>query len=321
MSAVREVPLGGNIQSVLNEGPGEVLLTADRNSPYSVSSPLILPRGVNLRGANHGAIIRASVQMDAVLKVGNGSTADHWAISGLTIDANNLAATGIDVNIVGTSGNYKSGEPDSRGRISDVEIWDATTNGVWTRGTDAQAIRFQGIRVRRAGLYGFLVESADLWFTDCEATTMGGSTDANRPGAGFGIYKTNCHFKGCKAWFTRGSHGFHVKGSRNFLTDCEAQDCGKHGFFVEYAKNLLVACVADTCSTSMANGTPGTHDGFYLVPDNILALVGCLSFDRKPNGLSSGQRYGFNMPIELNASNLAIGLTGYDNLSGLFNYR
>ncbi len=305
----REVMPGESIQAALDAGPGHVICAP---GTHTLSSPIVLRSHRWLSGAFGATTLRPGSAMSALLVVGNAGPVDRWKISDLTIDATG-AATGIDINIIGTAGNTH-GEPDSQGRIEDVFISDPSQQGIWYRGTDAQAIITRGVRVRRAGIYAYRIENADSWWSNCEGTTT------TSQGAGFYVTGSNLHFDHCGAWYCRG-YGWHIRGVRNTFTGCAAQDTGGHGWRVAYEQNTLAACIADTASMYDVGGTPSGADGFYIDPATNITLTGCLAYDRRPNGHASQQRYGFSAPRAMFDAGLLLGCTGWDNAAGLYNKR
>lgn len=333
---IRFVRVGESIQAALSGYEGKVVL---ERGVHSVSAPVIQARRQWVMGEGGGAtIVRATAIMDAVWKIGNGAPADRTHLSDLSIDAAGRAQVGLDVNIVGTTGNYK-GEPDGQVHLERLYVDDALETGIWARGIDTQALHAYGCRVRRAGDYGFRIEAPDSWYTDCEATTSTAGT-----GAGFYVASSNLHFHGCKAWYTRG-YGWHVRGTRNAFTNCESQDTRLHGWNIEWDKNTFVGCIADSAGYADVGGVSNTQDGFYLASGlKFTSMTGCMSFDRE-QGYPANQRYGFNMSASTynigrssngtaaptGSSTLPVmiaALTGglpaeanYKNISGLLNLR
>lgn len=314
--AVRTVQPGQSIQAALDEEPGRVVLAP---GVHVLSEPLRLGRRRWLDGHFGATTLRAEADMTALVEVGGGGPVDRWRISNLVLDARGLATTGIDVHVSGTAGN-DHGEPDSQGRLDDLVVMDAGEQGVWYRGTDAQAVVTTSVRVRRAGTYGFRIENADSWWRSCEATTRAST------GAGFFVNGTggggsNLHFDHCKAWYCRG-YGWHVRGSRNTFTGCEAQDTRDHGFFVQWDGNCFTGCVADTAAMWDVGGEAGAADGFYVSNRAVnVVLAGCLAFDRRPRGRAAQQRYGFNVPEQLVDEGRLSATAGWDNVGGLVHQR
>lgn len=324
------------IQSALNNYEGLVVL---QKGVHLINTPITQNRRQKVIGEGGGAtIVRANAAMAAVWQIGNGAPSDRTHLSDLSLDANGLAGYGLDLNVVGTTGNT-NGEPDAQMHIERLYIDDATDKGVWLRGSDSQAWHLYGCRVRRAGNYGIHIQAPDGWITDCEATTTVNG------GAGFMVEGANGHYKGNKAWYCRG-YGWNIKGTRNIFVDCESQDTQQHGWYVQWDKNIIVGCSADTAGYSDVGGTAGTADGFYLETGLVkVILANCMSFDRQPAGVAAQQRYGFNMSASTynigrttNASTAAAGtgttppvigpLMGGDtttasfkNVSGLLNLR
>lgn len=313
---------GSSIQDAIDGGADEIELGA---GTYDTIAPIVVTPGLSIHGVGPKTIIQPAMPMSAVIAVGNGQPVDGVSISRLVLDCNDKASIGLDVNIVGSSGFYQ-GEPDSICRFSDLRVYDAVDDGVALRGTDTQACILAKIRVRRAGRYGFRVEAPDNWLYMCEATTreqIGNSAGfyvgTAIPGSNGSGGSNNC-FMGCKAWYCR-DYGWHVKGTRNRFDSCESQDTRSHGWFVEWDKNVFTGCVADTAGMYDVGGVSGMADGFYVAAGSQTSMVGCQSFDRKPNGRSAQQRYGFNVPTSMVSSGRLNGYSGWDNASALLNQR
>lgn len=311
---------GGSIQATIDGGAKAIQLG---DGTYDVPAPIVPTAGCVVRGIGQRTRLVATAEMAAMIAVGNGGPIDAVQVTDLLLACGDKAAVGIDLDIVGTEGNYE-GEPDSVCRLDDLWVFDAAQDGIVYRGTDTQACISSRIRVRRAGRYGYRIEAPDsVWF-GCEATSRGAD------GAGFyvgtaiagsnGIGAGNVHFHGCKAWYCAGL-GWHINGSRSSFTGCESQDTGGHGWLVERPRNTFVGCLADTAAMADVGGRPDSADGFHVLPGEELTLVGCMAFDRGPGGIAKQQRYGFNVPASLVESGLLIGHTGWDNVKGLVNRR
>ncbi|GIF77858.1 right-handed parallel beta-helix repeat-containing protein [Asanoa siamensis] len=305
---------GASIQSAISSGAKAIQLGAGR---YTITTPIAPTPGCTIRGVGQRTEILAGAAMASMIEIGGGNPVDGVYIGDLVLDCASKATNGIDLNIVGTTGNYK-GEPDSMCRLDNLWVYNPVLDGIVYRGSDTQATSTSRVRVRGAGQYGFHVNAPDNWWTACEATTRA-STGAN---AGFyiGANAANNFFQACKAWYVRG-YGWHVRSTRNKFVGCEAQDTKAHGWYVEWDRNTFVGCVADTAGMYDVSGTPNTADGFYLAPGLETALVGCQAFDRRPGGHAAQQRYGFNVPAGMVSSGRLAAPTGWDNTSGLINQR
>ncbi|MEV4538231.1 hypothetical protein AB0J82_31050 [Asanoa sp. NPDC049518] len=305
---------GGSIQAAITAGAKAIQLGPGR---YDLAAPVVPSRGCTIRGVGRLTELVAQAAMPAMIAIGNGSAIDGVYVGDLVLDCATKAVIGIDVNIVGTTGNYK-GEPDSMCRLDNLWVYSPVQDGISYRGTDTQATSTSRVRVRGAGQYGFRVEAPDNWWTACEATTRD-STGAN---AGFyiGGSAANNFFQACKAWYTRG-YGWHVKSTRNKFVACESQDTRAHGWYVEWDRNTFVGCVADTAAMYDVQGTTNTADGFYVIGGLETSMVGCQAFDRRPGGHAAQQRYGFNVPASMVTSGRLAAATGWDNTAGLIYQR
>ena len=158
-------------------------------------------------------------------------------------------------------------EPDGAHRIENVLIWDVAF-GVAVLGLDDQGCQLRNIRVRRTLGAGVVVGKSpehiasvtagrrEIGAADniIDAVDVSGANIAGGTNAGFEIYATNSTLIGCKSWYNRRSihgiegkpggiwdtsnmhrftaagAGFFVRGGRNILTACTAQENGGHGF-------------------------------------------------------------------------------------------
>lgn len=311
---------GGSIQETIDAGARAIQLG---DGEYPIGAPLVPTAGCTIRGIGEGTVLTAAADLDAVVAIGDGGPIGGVTLADLVIDGQARAAVGIDLDVVGTEGNFRQ-EPDAVCRLDNLWVIDAARDGVVYRGTDTQACITSRVRVRRAGRYGFRIEAPDNVWIACEATTQG--TD----GAGFyvgeaiegsdGIGAGNCHFHACKAWYCRGV-GWLVATGRNTFTGCEAQDVAGHGWHITGPRSTFTGCVADTAGMADVGGAPGTADGFYVEPAGELSLVGCMAFDRAPGPLVEQQRFGFNVPQALVDDGLLVAPIGWGNTDGLINAR
>ncbi|WP_421118498.1 right-handed parallel beta-helix repeat-containing protein [Aquihabitans daechungensis] len=311
---------GGSIQETIDGGARAIQLG---DGEYPVDAPIVPRPGCTIRGIGEGTVLTATTEIDAVIAIGAGGPIGGVTIADLVVAAGRLATTGIDLDIVGTRGNFQQ-EPDSVCRLDNLWVTDALQDGIVYRGTDTQACTTSRVRVRRAGRYGFRVEAPDNVWIACEATTTGAD------GAGFyvgeaiagsdGIGAGNCHFHACKAWYCHG-YGWLVATGRNTFVGCEAQDVAKHGWYITGPRSTYTGCVADTAGMGDVGGTPGTADGFYVEPASEISLVGCMAFDRSPGPLAEQQRYGFNVPKALVDDGLLVAPIGWGSTDGLINAR
>lgn len=311
---------GGSIQDSIDGGATAILLG---DGTYPVTEPIVVKPGCTIRGIGERSVVTATAGMDAVFAVGAGGPVGGVTIADLVVDAAKQAAIGIDIDIVGTAGNFRD-EPDAVCRFDHLWVLDAVDDGIAYRGTDTQACITSRTRVRRAGRHGYRIEAPDNVWVACEATTSGSA------GAGFhigvaldgsdGIGAANLHFHACKAWYCHG-YGWEVGTGRNAFVGCESQDTAKHGWLITAPRNTFTSCVADTAGMADVGGRPDDADGFHVVPGAELSLVGCMAFDRTPGGAEAQQRYGFNVPKALVDDGLLVAPIGWGNASGLIKAR
>jgi hypothetical protein len=280
---------------------------------------------VILRGEGRATRVIGTQAMNSVIECKGDIIA--FQIENMRIDAQN-AQYGVNVAVT-FSGSSVDSEPDCMGRIDLLWIYDAIDIGLrcGAQPSDVQNMIVTRCRIRRAGNYGLWVgdsanvSAADNMFAFIDVTT------SNQTGAGIYAGAANCHFVACKAWYCR-NYGWHVKATRNTFTACESQDTRNHGWYIEWGKNLFTGCVADSAAYGDVGGVANGADGFYVV-DQTNVLNGCNSFDRQ-QGYPSQQRYGYNCPTTIRAAHDAanpqigsnfMGNTGFQNLTGLYNWR
>lgn len=303
---------GASIQAAITAGAKAIQLGV---GTYTVTAPITPTRGCSIRGVGQSTrIVAGTTGMDSVIAIGAGGAIDGVHVSDLVCDAASKANHGINLNINGTTGNYK-GEPDAVTRLDDIWVYGSVLDGIIYQGTDTQATVSSRIRVRQAGRHGFHVVAADNVFIACEATTASAGGQH-----GFFVNGANCHYHACKAWYCRG-YGWHVKGTRNSFVGCESQDTKLHGWYVEWGKNTFTGCMADTAGMYDVGGTAGNADGFYIEATSEMTMTSCLAFDRRPGGAVAQQRYGFNLPTALDTAGLFVANTGWDNAVGIRNLR
>ena len=170
-------------------------------------------------------------------------------------------------------------EPDGAHRIENVLIWDVAF-GVAVLGLDDQGCQLRNIRVRRTLGPGVVIGKSPDHLTSVTAgrretgaadnildgVDVSGANIAGGNNAGFEIYATNTTLIGCKAWYNRRSiggvegktgsiwdtsnmhrftaagAGFFIRGGRNILTGCTAQENGGHGFVMVGHSSQVTGC-------------------------------------------------------------------------------
>lgn len=170
-------------------------------------------------------------------------------------------------------------EPDGSHRIENVLIWDVAF-GVAVLGLDDQGCQLRNIRVRRTLGPGVVIGKSPEHITSVTAgrretgaadnildgVDVSGANIAGGNNAGFEIYATNTTLIGCKSWYNRRSiggvegktgsiwdtsnmhrftaagAGFFIRGGRNILTACTAQENGGHGFVLVGHSSQVTGC-------------------------------------------------------------------------------
>ena len=265
---------------------------------------------------------------------------DRVQLSGFMILCQNRAQVGIaQRGITSPPSNYFEGEPDNVSRFENLWIHDASVYGIHTlpgNGNPGRASHWHRIRIRRAGLTGFMHEQPDSWITDCEATTATGATGTTTTGAGLHIATSNTYIQGFKSWYCR-NYGYLVRGTRNAFVNCHSQDTRNHGWFIDWDRNIFIGIMADSAAFFDVGGTLNGADGIYVAGGSAglpsTSIQGAFVFDRQVGGTSSQQRYGINAPssmfVEANESGSPqaggqvriTGVVGYDNATALINKR
>nr|DAO95644.1 MAG TPA: peptidase [Caudoviricetes sp.] len=170
-------------------------------------------------------------------------------------------------------------EPDGSHRIENVLIWDVAF-GVAVLGLDDQGCQLRNIRVRRTLGPGVVIGKSpdhlasvtagrrEIGAADniLDAVDVSGSNIAGGTSAGFEIYATNTTLTSCKSWYNRRSihgidgkpagiwdtasnhkftaagAGFFIRGGRNMLASCTAQENGGHGVVIVGHSSQVTGC-------------------------------------------------------------------------------
>ena len=170
-------------------------------------------------------------------------------------------------------------EPDGAHRIENVLIWDVAF-GVAVLGLDDQGCQLRNVRVRRTLGPGVVIGKSPEHITSVtagrreigaadnilDAVDVSGANIAGGTNAGFEVYATNTTLIGCKSWYNRRSihgaegrpggiwdtsnmhrftaagAGFFVRGGRNMLSSCTAQENGGHGVVLVGHSSQVTGC-------------------------------------------------------------------------------
>ena len=170
-------------------------------------------------------------------------------------------------------------EPDGAHRIENVLIWDVAF-GVAVLGLDDQGCQLRNVRVRRTLGAGVVVGKSpehiasvtagrrEIGAADniIDAVDVSGANIAGGTSAGFEIYATNTTLTACKSWYNRRSiagvegkvgsiwdtsnmhrftaagAGFFIRGGRNMLASCTAQENGGHGVVLVGHSSQVTGC-------------------------------------------------------------------------------
>lgn len=170
-------------------------------------------------------------------------------------------------------------EPDGTHRIENVLIWDVAF-GVAVLGLDDQGCQLRNIRVRRTLGPGVVIGKSpdhlasvtagrrEIGAADniLDAVDVSGANIAGGTSAGFEIYATNTTLTSCKSWYNRRSThgidgkpagiwdtasnhkftaagaGFFIRGGRNMLASCTAQENGGHGIVIVGHSSQVTGC-------------------------------------------------------------------------------
>ena len=170
-------------------------------------------------------------------------------------------------------------EPDGAHRIENVLIWDVAF-GMAVLGLDDQGCQLRNVRVRRTLGPGVVIGKSPEHITSVTAgrreigaadnildcVDVSGANIAGGTNAGFEVYATNTTLIGCKSWYNRRSiagvegkvgsiwdtsnmhrftaagAGFFVRGGRNMLSSCTAQENGGHGVVIVGHSSQVTGC-------------------------------------------------------------------------------
>ena len=170
-------------------------------------------------------------------------------------------------------------EPDGAHRIENILIWDVAF-GVAVLGLDDQGCQIRNVRVRRTLGPGVVIGKSpdhlasvtagrrEIGAADniLDAVDVSSSNIAGGTSAGVEIYATNTTLTACKSWYNRRSihgidgkpagiwdtasnhkftaagAGFFIRGGRNMLASCTAQENGGHGVVIVGHSSQVTGC-------------------------------------------------------------------------------
>jgi hypothetical protein len=283
---------------------GAVALSPGR---FNCSAAVKVRRRTALVGSGRASIIRATRSWSGGLIEAATNGTDKVTVSNLGLDGEYTSVHGIYFNI--TTQDFDDGSPDAANYITDVYIHATGGNGVHITGSRARAGCVTRVRVWDAGGHGFLINSPDGFYHQCES----GSSGKN----GFAITSANNRITNCKAWYAD-RNGFVVSSVRNQLAACESQDNERHGFYLGSGQVTLTSCHADSNSWNRDNPVV-RYSGFQIKRyRSWVQLIGCQAYDKNESGRGFWQRWGFF--LEGNNSNCQITGIGRDNVDGAIGY-
>lgn len=195
-------------------------------------------------------------------------------------------------------------EPDGAHRIENVLIWDVAF-GVAVLGLDDQGCQLRNIRVRRTLGPGVVIGKSpehlavvaagrrEIGAADniLAAVDVSGANIAGGTSAGFEIYATNTTLTSCKSWYNRRSihgvdgkpagiwdtannhkftaagAGFFIRGGRNMLASCTAQENGGHGVVIVGHSSQITGCRSASSSwhDCVSNEAKPTEAADYFI--------------------------------------------------------
>lgn len=170
-------------------------------------------------------------------------------------------------------------EPDGAHRIENLLIWDVAF-GVAVLGLDDQGCQIRNVRVRRTLGPGVVIGKSpdhlasvtagrrEIGAADniLAAVDVSSSNIAGGTSAGFEIYAANTTLTACKSWYNRRSihgidgkpagiwdtasnhkftaagAGYFIRGGRNMLNACTAQENGGHGVVIVGHSSQITGC-------------------------------------------------------------------------------
>ena len=195
-------------------------------------------------------------------------------------------------------------EPDGAHRIENVLIWDVSF-GVAVLGLDDQGCQLRNVRVRRTLGPGVVIGKSpehlavvaagrrEIGAADniLDAVDVSGANIAGGTNAGFEIYATNTTLTSCKSWYNRRSihgidgkpagiwdtannhkftaagAGFFIRGGRNMLASCTAQENGGHGVVIVGHSSQITGCRSASSSwhDCVSNEAKPTEAADYFI--------------------------------------------------------
>lgn len=228
-------------------GGGQVLLP---EGTWIVSG-ITLPSKVQLVGVGWSSILKLKSASNGPV-VRNAALGTEWVgIFNLCIDGNTSGQSsdspGIKFDHTGgdTPGTFTFADPHHL--VSDVLVRNVRGHGVHLD-VKASETRLRNVVVHTATKHGFYLAWGDNFLSDCTAIETGQD--------GFHLTSAvgSTRLVACKSFYcgtamasaTDQGHGFHIAGSRNQLSACEAQDNYGHGFSIVGNNNVIDTALSDS---------------------------------------------------------------------------
>ena len=301
------------IDAAAADGGGVVYIPA---GTY-VTGPLVIKNQVWIRGAGiYATTLKLADSSDDNLLTSYKATSTEsnallWAVQDLRLDgnkSNQASGSGIYVEL---SSSQTAGDVvnDARWLIDNVFIENCKEHGFEQVSSRSEG-RIINLHVFDCDGHGFRIAGSDTFIVSSNVGACGL--------AGFYISGSSVRIVNSKAWFngtvtSASGHGFHLNGSSPggvSLTNCEAQDNDGAGFKIESSSHrvTLTGCVAD--SNGKGSTTPisgdGSYAGYEISSSRNITIVGCISYERRYDGVNSAQRCALKITSSAEQNNIDI---------------
>lgn len=262
---------------------------------YFIKSPILLRSGSRITGCGSESIIRITNGYGIEALKNYDSRVSKVELYNFDIAGNLLSTPDVEEKTILSLINDDDFGPEHR--IENIHIYNVVGMGVHLKGGGTTYAT--NLRVTNSTNIGIKIETVDSWYTNLDAGVCGENA--------FYLSGNNNSYVTCRGW--QSDDVYVLKGSRNMMVDCQAQDCLKTGFIIEGWDNKYELLV-DTVGTKNTGETYSDSCGIKLLSDSGRNIIGGIIGDRL--GYVEEGTLSYVLDIDSNSTNNDINLKCYN---------